>query len=150
VKPAAIENLLRWMLGGALLLAGVGHLTTQRAEFQAQVPVWLPLDADLVVVSSGIVEILLGGAVIALRQHRVLIGTILAVFFVMIFPGNLAQWREGTDAFGLNTDAARFARLFFQPVLIGWALVSTGAWRAWRCGTWPQSAPLNDPGQKST
>jgi uncharacterized membrane protein len=148
VKRPAIEKLLRWLLGGALLLAGAGHLTTQRVEFQAQVPAWLPLNADLVVVSSGIVEILLGGALIALPQHRVLIGTILAAFFVLIFPGNLAQWREGTDAFGLDTDTARFVRLFFQPVLIGWALVSTGAWRAWRCGTWPQPAPLNDLGQK--
>ncbi len=140
-----IKNLLRWLLGGALLFAGVGHLTTQRAEFQAQVPTWFPLDADLVVVGSGIVEILLGAALIALPRHRVVIGTIVAAFFVIIFPGNIAQWREGTDAFGLESDTARFVRLFFQPVLIAWALAATGAWRAWRHGTWPQPAPLNSP-----
>jgi len=133
-----IADLMRWILGGALLFAGVGHLTTQRTEFQAQVPSWFPIDADLVVVVSGLVEILLGAALIALPRQRVVVGTIVAAFFVIIFPGNIAQWREGTDAFGLDTDMARFVRLFFQPVLIAWALASTGAWRAWREGTWPR------------
>jgi len=133
-----IADLMRWILGSALLFAGVGHLTTQRTEFQAQVPSWFPVDADLVVVVSGLVEILLGAALIALPRQRVVVGTIVAAFFVIIFPGNIAQWWEGTDAFGLDTDMARFVRLFFQPVLIAWALASTGAWRAWRHGTWPR------------
>jgi uncharacterized membrane protein len=144
MQRTAIERLLRWLLGGALIFAGVGHLTTQRAEFQAQVPNWFPFDADRVVVASGVVEILLGAALIILGQYRVAIGTIVAAFFVIIFPGNIAQWREGTDAFGLNTDTARFIRLFFQPVLVAWALGATGAWRAFRHGTWPRPAPLND------
>lgn len=138
-------TIFRWILGGALLFAGVGHIGAQRAEFQAQVPAWLPLDADFVVVLSGVVEILLGIALIALPRHRVLIGTIVAAFFVIIFPGNIAQWREGTDAFGLDTDEARLTRLFFQPVLIAWALACTGAWRAWRQGTWPQPASPTRP-----
>jgi len=133
-----IADLMRWILGGALLFAGVGHLTTQRTEFQAQVPSWFPIDADLVVVVSGLVEILIGAALIALPRQRVVVGTIVAAFFVIIFPGNIAQWREGTDAFGLDTDTARFVRLFFQPVLIAWALLASGAWRAWREGTWPR------------
>ena len=137
--------LFRWSLGGALLFAGVGHLSTQRAEFQAQVPAWFPLDADLVVLVSGLVEILLGAALSALPRHRVLIGTIVAAFFVIIFPGNIAQWREGTDAFGLDTNTARFTRLFFQPVLVAWAFVCTGAWRAWRNRTWPQPALPDNP-----
>ena len=134
-----IADLMRWILGGALLFAGVGHLTTQRTEFQAQVPSWFPVDADLVVVISGLVEILLGAALIALPRHRVVIGTIVASFFVIIFPGNIAQWWEGTDAFGLDSDTERFFRLFFQPVLVAWALFATGAWRAWRNGTWPKA-----------
>jgi uncharacterized membrane protein len=133
-----ISTTSRWLLGGALAFAGIGHLTAQRAEFQAQVPSWFPVDADLVVVVSGIVEILLGAALIALPKHRVLVGTIVAAFFVIIFPGNIAQWIEGTDAFGLDTDTARFTRLFFQPVLVAWALWCTGAWQAWRRGTWPR------------
>jgi uncharacterized membrane protein len=133
--------LLRWLLGGGLMIAGAGHLTVQREEFQAQVPDWFPLDEDLVVVGSGIVELALGAALIGLPRHRVLVGTIVAAFFVAIFPGNIAQWLEGTDAFGLDSDRKRFARLFFQPVLVVWALGSTGAWQAWRAGTWPRPAP---------
>jgi uncharacterized membrane protein len=135
--------LLRWLLGGGLMIAGAGHLTVQREEFQAQVPDWFPLDEDLVVVGSGIVELALGAALIGLPRHRVLVGTIVAAFFVAIFPGNIAQWLEGTDAFGLDSDRKRFARLFFQPVLVVWALGSTGAWQAWRAGTWPR--PASEP-----
>ena len=123
---------LRLILGAALIGAGVAHLTTQRTEFQAQVPSWFPLDEDIVVVVSGIVEIALGVALIVLRRHRVLVGAIVAAFFVAIFPGNIAQWSEGVDAFGLDTDTERFVRLFFQPVLVVWALAATGTWRAYR------------------
>jgi uncharacterized membrane protein len=136
---SGFRTALRWLLGGALIGAGIGHLTAQRAEFQAQVPSWFPLDEDVVVVASGIVEIALGAALIGLPRHRVLVGTIVAAFFVVIFPGNIAQWREGVDAFGLDTDAKRFARLFFQPVLVVWALGATGAWKAYRAGTWPST-----------
>ena len=129
------RSVARWLLGGALVFAGIGHLTTQREEFQAQVPDWFPVDADLVVVLSGVVEITLGLALIFASRYRAIVGWIAAAFFVVIFPGNIAQWVEGTDAFGLDTDTKRFVRLFFQPVLVAWALWSTGAWRAWRRGT---------------
>ncbi len=137
---SSARTVLRWLLGGALIGAGAGHLTVQREEFRAQVPDWFPVDDDAVVVGSGIVELALGAALIGLPRHRVLVGTIVAAFFVVIFPGNVAQWAEGTDAFGLDTDRKRFARLFFQPLLVVWALGSTGAWRAWRAGTWPRPA----------
>jgi uncharacterized membrane protein len=131
------RSALRWLLGGALIGAGVGHLTTQRTEFRAQVPEWFPIDEDVVVIASGIVEIALGAALIGMPRHRVVVGTIVAGFFVVVFPGNVAQWTEGVDAFGLDTDSKRFARLFFQPVLVVWALGATGAWKAFRAGTWP-------------
>ena len=139
-----LRSVLRWLLGGALIGAGIGHLTTQRSEFQAQVPGWFPIDEDVVVIGSGIVEIALGTALIALPRHRVVVGTTVAAFFVVIFPGNVAQWTEGVDAFGLDTDAKRFARLFFQPVLVIWALGSTGAWQAFRAGTWPTTPARSD------
>jgi uncharacterized membrane protein len=123
----------RLVLGAFLTFAGLGHLTWLRQEFQAQVPGWIPLDPDLVVVLSGVVEVILGLALIlAPRRHRPFVGWIAAAFFVAVFPGNISQWLTGTDAFGLDTDRARFIRLFFQPVLVVWALWSTGAWRAWR------------------
>ena len=122
------------MLGGGLVVAGIGHLTFQHKEFQAQVPDWFPADADLVVLLSGVVEIGLGLALILMSRRRAMVGWIVAAFFVMIFPGNVAQSLEGTDAFGLDTDAKRFIRLLLQPVLIAWALWSTDAWRTWRRG----------------
>ena len=116
-------------LGVVLVSAGVSHLSVSRVEFQAQVPTWLPLDPDFVVVSSGIVEILLGLALITLWPLRKRVGLLVAIFFVAIFPGNINQFVNGIDAFGLNSDSARATRLLFQPVLVFWALWSTGALR---------------------
>jgi uncharacterized membrane protein len=127
-----VQTLFRLLLGAALLLAGIGHLTWLRVEFQAQVPPWLPLDADLVVVLSGIVEIGLGLGLILLPRYRVAIGWVTAVFFILIFPGNISQYVNQIDAFGLDSDLARGVRLLFQPLLAIWALWCTGAWRAWR------------------
>jgi uncharacterized membrane protein len=127
-----VQHVGRILLGVALGVAGLGHLSWARSEFQAQVPSWVPLDADLVVVVSGVVEVLLGVALILWVRQRVLVGWVVAGFFVVIFPGNVAQLVEGNDGFGLDSDAARGARLLFQPVLVAWALWCTGAWRAWR------------------
>ncbi len=129
---SALQHALRALLGAALLLAGLGHLTWARTEFQAQVPSWVPLDADLVVVASGVAELLLGAALILWVRRRITLGWVVAGFFVVIFPGNVAQFVEGNDGFGLDSDAARGVRLLFQPVLVAWALWSTGAWSAWR------------------
>ena len=120
------QTLARVLLGSAMVGAGVMHLTTQREEFQAQVPDWFPVDEDLTVLGSGVVEIALGGAFVALPRHRRTVGALLAAFFVAIFPGNIAQYVEGTDAFGLDTDRARLVRLFFQPLLVVWALWAGG------------------------
>lgn len=118
---------LQLLLGFALTSAGISHLTTARAEFQAQVPNWLPLDADFVVIASGVVEIGLGLSLLLLWRYRGLVGLATALFFVAIFPGNISQWINGIDAFGLDSDQARFTRLFFQPVLVLWALYATDA-----------------------
>jgi uncharacterized membrane protein len=120
------------VLGFALAYAGVGHLTTSRQEFQAQVPTVFADYADFVVLASGVVEIALGVGLIALWKYRVQLGWLVAAFFVAIFWGNISQYVNGVDAFGLNSDRARLIRLFFQPLLVMWALGSTGAWQAWR------------------
>jgi len=119
----------RWVLGAVLVVAGIGHLTTQRTEFRAQVPSWFPVDADLVVLASGVVEIVLGLALLVGGGRAPWVGVVVAAFFVVIFPGNVAQWLDGRDAFGLDSDVERFVRLWFQPVLVVWALWSTGGWR---------------------
>lgn len=113
------------LLGVALMYAGITHLTTNRIEFQAQVPTWVPFSADFVVLASGVVEISLGLALASL-QYRRQVGRITAAFFIAIFPGNISQYINGIDAFGLDTDQARLTRLFFQPLLVLWALWATG------------------------
>jgi uncharacterized membrane protein len=116
------------LLGAALIYAGITHLTTNRLEFQAQVPTWVPLSADFVVLASGVVEIVLG-IMLSSLQYRRQVGWITAAFFIAIFPGNISQYINGIDAFGLDTDQARLTRLFFQPVLVLWALWATKAWK---------------------
>jgi uncharacterized membrane protein len=131
-KITTAQTIGRVVLGLFLLLAGTGHLTWSRTEFQAQVPPWVPLNADLVVILSGIVELMLGASLVFLTKYRIQIGWIVALFFVLVFPGNIAQLTEHRDAFGLNSDLARWIRLPFQFVLIFLALWSTGAWKQWR------------------
>jgi len=122
-----LKLVARLLLGGALIYAGIGHLTFSRTEFQAQVPVWLPFDPDFVVVASGVVEIMLGIGIASAGALVPYAGLAAAMFFIAIFPGNINQYVEGISAFGLDTDQARLTRLFFQPVLVIWALWSTGA-----------------------
>ncbi len=130
LAPAGpVRTVTRVLLGAALVFAGLSHLFWAREAFQAQVPTWLPLDPDFVVVASGVVEVVLGLALIALPRYRVAIGWIAAAFFIAIFPGNISQFVTGTDSFGLNDDASRFVRLLFQPVLVLVTLWATGAWR---------------------
>lgn len=130
MKTNLFQKIMRVILGGFMTLAGIGHLTFQRDEFQAQVPRWLPDSPefmDFVVVSSGVVEIAFGLAMIFLWKHQIKVGIALAIFYVLIFPGNISQYTNDISAFGLDTDQKRLIRLFFQPVLILWALWSTGA-----------------------
>lgn len=132
-KTTLIQQIFKVVLGCFMLYAGYSHLTFNRLEFQAQVPNWVPLDKDLVVLISGVIEIILGLSMIFWNKKRARIGIALAIFFILIFPGNVSQYLNKTDAFGaLDSDKARLIRLFFQPVLIIWALWSTGAWSAWK------------------
>jgi uncharacterized membrane protein len=130
---ALIKTLAQLGLGAFLLSAGISHLESNRTEFLAQVPTWLPLNADFVVVASGLVEITLGVLLITtaliLKKYRGVIGLVTALFFILIFPGNINQYVNQIDAFGLDTDTKRLIRLFFQPPLVVWALWSSGAIR---------------------
>jgi uncharacterized membrane protein len=122
------RTVARVALGAMLLFTGISHLTWAREEFIAQVPKSLPLPEDATVALSGIVELAIGASLVALPSQRIPVGLGTAAFFVAIFPGNIAQYLNGVDAFGLDTDGKRFARLFGQPLLVAWALYSTGAW----------------------
>lgn len=131
-QTSKAQTIGRIILGMILLTAGIGHLSWARVEFLAQVPDWVPLNGDLVVILSGIVEISMGLSLIFWSSQRVRVGWIVALFFVLVFPGNVSQLITHTNAFGLNSDLLRGIRLLFQPVLVIWALWSTGAWAAWR------------------
>ena len=130
---ALIKTLFQLLLGAFLLSAGTSHLGSNRTEFLAQVPTWLPLDPDFVVVASGLVEITLGALLIAtaliFKKYRSVVGLMAAAFFILIFPGNINQYINQIDAFGLDTDTKRLIRLFFQPPLVVWALWSSDGFR---------------------
>ncbi len=133
VKTTLTQNIFRILLAIFMVYAGFSHLTFNRIDFQAQVPDWIPLSKDLVVILSGLVEMALGLGLAFWKNKRASFGWALALFFILVFPGNIAQYLDGKDAFGvLDSDGARLRRLFFQPVLIAWALWSSGAWKAWR------------------
>ncbi|AZI42867.1 hypothetical protein EHF33_08985 [Deinococcus psychrotolerans] len=125
--PSALQTAARWLLGSALMFAGYSHLTSKRQDFQAQVPKSLPLDKDFVVLASGVAELSLGASLIVLSGQRRTVGKVAAAFFVAVFPGNISQYLTRTPAFGLNTDRSRLVRMAFQPLLVLWALWSTGA-----------------------
>ena len=131
-----LKSLAQIALGAFLLSAGISHLGSNRTEFLAQVPTWLPLDADFVVVASGLVEITLGvlliTTVLIFKKYRRQVGLITGIFFILIFPGNINQYVNQIDAFGLDTDTKRLIRLFFQPPLVIWALWSSGGVRLFK------------------
>jgi uncharacterized membrane protein len=128
-KTTPVQDVARYVVGSAMVLAGIGHWTFARKPFQAQVPSWVPLDKDSTVLASGVVEVGLGAGMLLLKgENRVRMGLGLATFFVAIFPGNWAQYKHHRSMPGLDTDRKRFVRLFFQPVFIAAALWSTGAW----------------------
>ena len=131
-----VRTAARILLGIALALAGSSHLGSARQEFRAQVPEWLPLDADFVVLASGVVEIILGLSLVFLWRWKTWVGLLVAAFFIAIFPGNISQFVNGIDAFGLDTNEARGIRLLFQPLLVLWALWSTRGWALIR-SVWP-------------
>jgi uncharacterized membrane protein len=126
------RSIARRVLGAFLIFTGVGHLSFARTALHAQVPPWLPLDTDFIVIASGVVEIALGASLMLLTRWRVPVGWIVAIFFVVVFPGNISQLVTHANAFGLNSDFARGIRLLFQPLLVIWALWCTGAWAAFR------------------
>ena len=129
VRTTTLQNVFRVILGIAMLYIGIGHFTFSRIEFQAQVPTWLTSEEnliDFVILASGIVEIILGALMIWGGKLKVKTGIALAIFYILIFPGNINQYVNGIDAFNLNTDTKRLVRLFFQPLLLLWALWSTG------------------------
>lgn len=132
-QTSTFQNVARIILGSFMIIAAIGHFSFSRQEFQAQVPDWIPFfSKDFVVIASGVVELLFGLSMVFLTRYKVYVGIALAVFYVLIFPGNIYQYTNHVDGFTLDNDTARLVRLFFQPLLILWALWSTGVFKAWK------------------
>ena len=134
--PSLPRTIARLVLGAFLIFAGISHLSFARTAFYAQVPPWLPLNTDFVVIASGVVEIALGASLVLLARRRVPVGWVVATFFVLVYPGKISQFVTHANAFGLDSDLARGIRLLFQPLLVVWALWCTGAWAAFRKRRW--------------
>ena len=129
IKTNTFQNSIRILLGLIMIYVGIGHLTFLQIDFQAQVPTWLTKQTkliDLIIITSGIIEIILGILMVVGGKLKVKTGISLAIFYVLIFPGNINQYVNEIDAFNLNTDTSRFIRLLFQPILVLLALFSSG------------------------
>ena len=111
-----IKKLFQVLLGITLLYTGTLHLTSQRLEFQAQVPPWLGLDPDFVVIASGYVEIALGLSLITLWRFREDVGLATAIFFILIFPGNIRQYIDGIAKVELKIPEPLLAPIKWSPV----------------------------------
>ena len=130
MKTSTIQNIFRVLLGLIMLYIGIAHLSFRRIEFQAQVPTWLTTDKDLmdlVVLISGYVEIAFGILMIVGGKLKVKTGIVLGIFYILIFPGNINQYINEIDSLRLDSENKRLIRLFFHPLLVLWALWSTGA-----------------------
>jgi uncharacterized membrane protein len=121
-----VRMLLRFALAAFLAFAGVGHFVDPE-QFLAQVPPYLPAP-ELLVLVSGVVELGLAAALVLLPRRRAAVGVVVLLFFLAVLPGNIAQYTEGRDAFGLDTDMARLVRVLLSPLLWVWALAATDVW----------------------
>ena len=147
-RPSRLQDVARWLLGAFLVTAGIGHFVLTE-DFLAQIPPFLP-GAEAIVYVSGVVEIGLGLALVLLPRSRVVVGLAVAALFVAVFPGNISQAVTGAEGFGLgpDDDAARWTRLAFQPVLVAWALWSTGAWTVVRSRITDRGSPPGRGGSR--
>ena len=121
-KIGVIENLLpkvdRLLIGGAMtytFLKAQGHETGKSR-----------VEADKLDEARRLLE--LAGPKLVLPPDHLVARAVDPAAETKVVVG----WDLPADAFGLDSDRARLVRLFFQPVLVAWALWSTGAWRAWR------------------
>lgn len=130
---------LRLLMALLLMYAGVGHLSFAREKFELVVPYYLRFSngfVDFLVLGSGLVEIAFAlGLCFSPRKYLPYIGLALAVFYVLVFPGNVHQYMHSIDIPPLlASEQARFIRLFLQPVLIVWAIYACDTWGLIRPG----------------
>lgn len=129
-RRARARGVAAWLLAAVFAAAGVSHLTWGRRGYRIVVPAWAPratgLDVDGIVVASGAAELVLAAGLAGLPAERRRVGAAAALFLLAVWPGNVHQWRTRRSAPLLRTDRARLVRVLLQPLLVAWALWSTG------------------------
>jgi uncharacterized membrane protein len=128
LSPASRTRLGVWIMAALYILAGVNHFIHPETYLRIMPP-WLPEPA-LLVILSGIAEILLGIGLLWTKTRRVAAWGII-LLLVAVFPANI-QMALNWHRTGHPHEWIAWARLPLQGVLIWWA------WRYTRSG---QSLP---------
>jgi uncharacterized membrane protein len=121
---------LRYVMGALYVLAGVLHFVAPRV-YEQVVPPRFPRSRALVYL-SGVAEVVLGVGVLFERTRRVSAWGVIALL-VAVFPANVyVATSDDLDLDGVParfrdpSDAALWARLPLQAVLVAWAWWYTG------------------------
>jgi len=128
IHSTKAQATVRILLGILLIFIGIGNLTFMRTSFLTQVPNWIPMHPDMVVLLFGVVEIILGASLLFIFEQRTTVGWIVALFLIAVFLGNIAQLANHTYTFGLNSGLLLWLGLPFQTLLIALVMWSTEAW----------------------
>ena len=70
----------------------MGHLIFLQIDFQAQIPTWLTIQKNLIDLRIITSVIILGILMVVRGKLKVKTGISLAIFYVLIFPGNINQY----------------------------------------------------------
>jgi len=118
-----LKTVTRWMLAAVLVAAGVMHFANPWFFVQIMPP-YLPWHWQIVYV-SGVIEIVLGLALIVPATKRLAAWGAIALF-IAVFPANLHMAMANVQfdpppAMGQPSQTAAWMRLPLQLVLIAWA-----------------------------
>ena len=118
---------MRVAMAIALVAVGSDHWVNPE-RYLPMMPPWVPLHLEMVLF-TGAAEIA-GAFGLLWHRTRALAGFMLALYFVAVFPANIHNAVNGLAVDGLPRAAWYYwARLFFQPLAIWWALFSAGLTR---------------------
>ena len=122
-RSAGWQTHARRGMAAAMVVAGVAHLAGPD-PFVQHLPTWVPA-RDALVFVTGVIEIGFGVALLAARAHRAVIGRLLAMFLIAIWPANVYVAAAGVDVEGQPDGAYAWIRLPFQILFVAWTLWST-------------------------
>jgi uncharacterized membrane protein len=115
---------MRWILAAFYVAAGVGHLWAPD-KLLAITPSWVPFATQIILV-TGICEIA-GAVALVTKPLRWWAGIALALYALCVWPANIKHAIDGIDLPPIpNSWFYHGPRLALQPVIIWWALYSSG------------------------